>query len=349
MIIVNLVHFTLYIQIKLYTYFVVKILLTGGAGYIGSHTSIAFLDAGHEVTIIDNLSTGNKNLIPDNASFLECNINDTSIINQLLKKEKFDALLHFAGYVQVEESINNPDKYFDNNTKNAKILFNTCKKNKLLNIIFSSTAAAYGNQFSAEPIKENSLIKPLNPYGESKIQTESYLQNNSNLNYIILRYFNVAGADPKMRTGLISKKATHLIKIASEVAVGKRDKITIFGNDYPTPDGTAVRDYIHVSDLADIHVIATEHLIKHQQSNIINCGYGKGFSVKEVLTTVNEINKKPILIENGNRRPGDSSILISDISKLRKIFNWYPKYNNLKFIIKTAINWEKKLINNNYA
>ena len=320
-----------------------KILLTGGAGYIGSHTSLALLDAGHEVTIIDNLSTGNKNLIPNGASFVNCDINDIEVISNILQKQKFDALLHFAGYIQVEESVINPEKYFKNNTENAIILFDICEKNNLTNIIFSSTAAAYGNPINEEPISENSLLKPLNPYGESKIKTEKYLQNNNKLNYIILRYFNVAGADPKMRSGLISKKATHLIKIASEVAVGKRNKITIFGEDYPTPDGTAIRDYIHVSDLANIHINAAEYLIKKQKSEIINCGYGKGFSVKEVLEVVNNVSDYPINIERGDRRAGDSSMLVSNVSKLINLLNWKPKYNNLNFIVKTAIEWEKKL------
>jgi UDP-glucose 4-epimerase len=326
-----------------------KILLSGGAGYIGSHTTLALLDQGHQVTVIDNLSTGNKDLIPENASFIECDIEDSLTITNLLKKEKFDALMHFAGFIQVEESVKNPKKYFINNTENSKILFEVCQNNNLKNIIFSSTAAAYGNPIDEKPIKEDVLLKPLNPYGESKVLTEKYLQSNSQLKFIILRYFNVAGADPKMRSGLISKKATHLIKIASEAAVGKRDLITIFGNDYSTPDGTAIRDYIHVSDLADIHVKAVEHLIKNQQSNIINCGYGKGYSVKDVLAKVDEVNQKAVTTEIGSRRLGDSAMLVSDTSKLNSLFNWKPKHNNLSFIIKTAIDWEKKLLNSSRA
>ena len=322
-----------------------KILLTGGAGYIGSHAAIALLEGGHKVTVIDNLSTGNKKLIPPSANFVNCNINDVMTISQILQKEKFDALMHFAGYIEVEESVSNPKKYFDNNTKNSKILFDTCIKNNLKNIIFSSTAAAYGNPINSEPIKESTDLKPINPYGESKIQSELYLKENSQCNFIILRYFNVAGADPKMRSGLISKKATHLIKIASEVAVGKRKDITIFGNDYPTPDGTAIRDYIHVSDLADVHVKAVEYLVSKQQSNIINCGYGKGFSVKDVLKIVNQVNDKPISIKNGDRRAGDPSMLVSNVSKLHSLFDWQPKYNDLSFIVKTSIDWEKKLLN----
>ena len=322
-----------------------KILLTGGAGYIGSHAAIALLEGGHKVTVIDNLSTGNKKLIPPSANFINCNINDVTTISQILQKEKFDALMHFAGYIEVEESVSNPKKYFDNNTKNSKILFDTCIKNNLKNIIFSSTAAAYGNPANSEPIKESTDLKPINPYGESKIQSELHLKENAQCNFIILRYFNVAGADPKMRSGLISKKATHLIKIASEVAVGKRKDITIFGNDYPTPDGTAIRDYIHVSDLADVHVKAVEYLVSKQESNIINCGYGKGFSVKDVLKIVNQVNDKPISIKNGDRRAGDPSMLVSNVSKLHSLFDWQPKYNDLSFIVKTSIDWEKKLLN----
>ena len=326
-----------------------KILLSGGAGYIGSHTTLALLDQGHKVTVIDNLSTGNRKLIPKDANFIESNIEDSLTIANLLKKEKFDALMHFAGFIQVEESVNDPKKYFINNTENSKILFETCQNNNLKNIIFSSTAAAYGNPIEEKPIKEDALLKPLNPYGESKILTEKYLQSNSQLKFFILRYFNVAGADPKMRSGLISKKATHLIKIASEVAVGKRDSITIFGDDYSTPDGTAIRDYIHVSDLADIHVKAAEYLINNQQSKIINCGYGKGFSVKDVLKKVDEVNQKSIKFKIGSRRAGDSAMLVSDTSKLNSLFDWKPRHNDLSFIIKTAIDWEKKLLKNNRA
>ena len=257
--------------------------------------------------------------------------------------------MHFAGFVQVEESVRNPKKYFDNNTENAKILFDTCVQNNLTNIIFSSTAAVYGNPLDTDPITETTMLKPLNPYGKSKIQTEEYLQNNKTLNYFILRYFNVAGADPLMRSGLISKEPTHLIKITSEAAVGKREKVIIFGNDYPTPDGTAIRDYIHVSDLADIHVKAAEHLVTNQQSTILNCGYGRGFSVKDVLEIANTVNNKPIPIEMGSRRAGDSTMLVSNVSKLHQLLDWKPKHNDLSFIIKTAIEWERKLMENENA
>ena len=324
-----------------------KVLVTGGAGYIGSHVVLSLLESGYDVTIIDNLSTGNKNLIPNDAEFIKCNINELEKVDSIIKKNDFSAIMHFAGFIRVEESITFPDKYFTNNTKNSEQLFNICIKNNLSNIIFSSTAAVYGNAPHTDLISETTKLKPLNPYGESKARTEQYLlkQITTDINYIILRYFNVAGADPKMRSGLISKNTTHLIKIISEVAVGERDKVIIFGNDYNTPDGTAIRDYIHVSDLADIHIKALEFMIENNKSEIFNCGYGHGYSVKEVLDVANKICNNKIKVQNGARRTGDAEILVSDIIKLKRMINWTPKYNKLDFIIKTAIDWEFKLQN----
>ena len=321
-----------------------NILLTGGAGYIGSHVVLALLDNGHSVSVIDDLSTGHKDLLPDNIQFLECNINNKNKVASLIKQNNFDVLMHFAAFIKVEESIKNPEKYFTNNTDNAINLFNTCFENNLKNIIFSSTAAAYGNPETNINIPETELLRPLNPYGESKIKTEKFLlQNKDRFKFIILRYFNVAGADPNLRTGLISKNTTHLIKITSEVAVGKKEKVTIFCNDYNTPDGTAIRDYIHVSDLADIHLKAMEYLISNKKSKIFNCGYGKGYSVKEVVDITNKITGGSIKFEYGKRRLGDAENLVSDISKFHQYIDWTPRYNNLSTIIETAINWEKKL------
>ena len=324
-----------------------KILLTGGAGYIGSHVLLSIIENKHEVVVIDDLSTGNKNLIPENIKLINTNINNSEKISNILTTENFDLLLHFAGFIKVEESVQNPDKYFKNNTDNAIKLFETCLKHNLKNIIFSSTAAAYGNPINNESITEEETLSPLNPYGESKVKTEEYLLNNKDkFNSIILRYFNVAGADPELRSGLISDTPTHLIKILSEVAVGKRKKISIFGNDYNTKDGTAIRDYIHVSDLANIHLEAAKYLLEKKISNIFNCGYGKGYSVLEVINTANQIYDNKIKFEFDKRRPGDSEKLISNVDKLHEHINWKPKFDDLKLIIKTAVEWEKKLNEN---
>ncbi len=320
-----------------------NILLTGGAGYIGSHVALALIDSGHKVHIIDNLSTGNENLIPKNASFTICEIEDENKVSKIVKDEKFDALMHFAGYIQVEESVNFPNKYFFNNTENSIKLFETCKTNGLNNIIFSSTAATYG--FSTnKTIDENSNLYPQNPYAESKIKAENYLiKNKKNLNYIILRYFNVAGADYKMRSGQISNKSTHLIKVLSEVLIGKRKEINIFGNNYNTPDGTAIRDYIHVSDLSDIHIKAVEYLLNKCVSNIFNCGYGKGYSVLDVINTAKELYGNIINYNFSSRRAGDVERLVANTNKISNHIKWDPKFNNMKTIIKSSVEWEKKL------
>ena len=321
-----------------------KILLTGGAGYIGSHVLLSILEKKYNVVVVDDLSTGNINLIPEGIQHIKCNINEKDRLSNIIQAEKFDILLHFAGYIKVEESVRNPTKYFKNNTENAITLFETCYKNNLKNIIFSSTAAAYGNPSNNDPIKEEASLNPLNPYGQSKIETEDYLIKNADkFNSIILRYFNVAGADPKLRSGLISKEPTHLIKILSEVAVGKRDKIYLYGNDYNTDDGTPVRDYIHVSDLADIHIKTAEYLMDKKISNIFNCGYGVGYSVLEVVNEANKITGNKIKYEFSERRPGDAEKLVSNIEKLSQTINWKPKFNDLNLILKTAINWEKKI------
>jgi|TARA_Y100000294_G_scaffold38760_1_gene34733 UDP-glucose 4-epimerase len=324
-----------------------NIIVTGGAGYIGSNIALALLDAGYEVTIIDNLSTGNERLIPSKAEFVKCNINDIEKLENLINKKKFTAIMHFAGFVEVEESVSYPEKYFENNTTNSIKLFDLCLQNGLSNIIFSSTATVYGNPAHKGLVSETNDIKPINPYGESKVRTENYLRqfDSSKINYIILRYFNVAGADPKTRSGLIKKNPTHLIKIASEAAIGKRSSVQIFGNDYNTPDGTAIRDYIHVSDLADIHIKVLQFLLEKKQSEIFNCGYGKGYSVKDVLNVTNSLCKNRINILNSPRRMGDAEMVVSDIGKLKRMIDWTPKYNKLDFIIKTAIDWELKLQN----
>jgi len=326
-----------------------KILLTGGAGYIGSHCLLSIIENKYEVVVIDDLSTGNKNLIPNNVQFINCNISDTEKISNILENGSFDVLFHFAGFIKVEESVSEPEKYFKNNTNNAIKLFETCYKFGLKDIIFSSTAAVYGNPINNNSIKENEVLKPLNPYGESKVKTENFLiQNKDRFNSIILRYFNVAGADPKLRTGLISNEPTHLIKIISEVAVGKREKIKIYGNDYNTEDGTAIRDFIHVSDLADIHLAAAKYLLEKKQTNLFNCGYGKGYSVLEVIKEANKLTGNKIKYDYDKRRPGDAEKLISNVEKLHENINWKPKYNNMNSLIQTSINWEKKIYEKNF-
>tara|TARA_Y200000002_G_scaffold266113_1_gene221120 strand:+ start:427 stop:1410 length:984 start_codon:yes stop_codon:yes gene_type:complete len=321
-----------------------NILLTGGAGYIGSHAALSLLDGGHKVHIIDNLSTGNEILIPKSAKFTNCNINNVEVISDLIQSNNFDLLMHFAGFIQVEESVKQPEKYFENNTNNAIKLFNICKNNGLTKIVFSSTAAAYGLVSEDKLIDEHTNLNPQNPYAESKIKTEKFLfDNKDNFQFIILRYFNVAGADKKLRSGQISKKSTHLIKKISEVVVGKRDQIEIFGNNYNTPDGTAIRDYIHVSDLADIHLEVAKYLLKNLESNLFNCGYGNGFSVLDVVKTTNSIYQNKITYKFSSRREGDVEKLIADTSKLLNYFKWQPKYNDLREIINSSIRWEEKI------
>ena len=321
-----------------------NILLTGGAGYIGSHAALALLDDGHKVHIIDNLSTGNEKLIPNSAKFTNCNINNEEVISNLIQSNNFDVLMHFAGFIQVEESVKQPEKYFENNTDNSIKLFNICKENGLTKIIFSSTASAYGLVSENKLIDEYTNLNPQNPYAESKIKTEKFLfDNKDKFQFIILRYFNVAGADEKLRSGQISKKSTHLIKKISEVVVGKRDQINIFGNDYNTPDGTAIRDYIHVSDLADIHLEVAKYLLKNLESNLFNCGYGNGFSVLDVVNAANKIYQNKIIYRFSNRRDGDVEKLISETSKILKHIDWKPKHNDLGEIINSSVRWEKKI------
>ena len=322
-----------------------KILVTGGAGYIGSHVCNLLLDSGYEVTVIDSLVTGNKNLVPKNARLVVSDIADEKKIEDLVIKEKFDLVMHFAGLIRVDESVKEPKKYHMFNFVKGKIFLNICFKNGLNKIIFSSTASVYGNP-NKEKVLESDPLNPLNPYATSKLKLEDFIKKTSekiDLKYIILRYFNVAGSDEKLRSGLISKHSSHLIKIACEVAVGKREKLIINGNDYDTFDGTPIRDFIHVSDLADIHLISAKHLIDSGKSDIFNCGYGKGYSVKEVIENFNQILDKKISYEIGPRRDGDSKMIIANPEKFNKFFGWKPKFNNIKYILKTAVDWEKKI------
>ena len=324
-----------------------NIIVTGGAGYIGSHVVNLLIDKGYKVTVIDNLITGTLKLINKKATFHKIDIADENKIESILKNNQFDLIMHFAGLIRVDESVKDPKKYNEYNFTKSKIFLKNCLKYKINKIIFSSTATVY-NDLKETKLSEKDELNPTNPYAESKLNFEKHLINQAkinNLKYIILRYFNVAGADEKLRSGLISKYSTHLIKIASEVAVGKKSELIINGNDYDTPDGTPIRDYIHISDLADIHLVAAKYLHEKNQSNIFNCGYGKGYSVKEVIEAYNKFLKKKIKFKIGPKRPGDSKILIANPDKFNQTMNWKPKFDNLKYILKTAYHWEKKLKN----
>ena len=322
-----------------------NILITGGAGYIGSHVCHLLIEQGYKVTCIDSLITGNKELLPKQVKLEVFDIAEKEKVTKLIKDNNFDLVMHFAGLIRVDESVKQPKRYNNFNYLKAKIFLETCYKNGLKKIIFSSTASVYGNP-KTQKVKETDPTNPLNPYASSKLELENFIRETSEsykTKYIILRYFNVAGADEKMRTGLISKVSSHLIKVACEVVIGKRDKLIINGDDYNTPDGTAIRDYIHISDLAEIHLISSNYLIDGGESNLFNCGYGNGFSIKDVINEFNKIINKNLETIIGPRRPGDNEMIVSDVEKFTKYFSWKPKYNNLNYILKTAIEWEKKL------
>ena len=322
-----------------------NILLTGGAGYIGSHTALSLIEKGNSVSIIDNLTTGDKKLIPNKAKYYKCDIADQKLIQKIINDNNFNLVIHFAGLTRVDESVRYPDKYNYNNFEKSKIFFESCINNKIKNIIFSSTASVYGDNKSSY-IKETETLNPMNPYAKSKLKIEEYLiqkAKEKKISYIILRYFNVAGADIKNRSGLISKNSSNLVKVLCEVATKKRDKITINGNDYKTKDGTAIRDFIHVSDIADMHYVVAKFMLKETFSDVYNCGYGSGYSVKEVIKEMEKILTKKLKVDIGPRRKNDIPISIANADKFKKKFNWKPKFNNLNYILTTALDWEKKL------
>lgn len=326
-----------------------NILVTGGAGYIGSHTTYSLLDGGHNVTVIDNLSTGFKEIIPENVTFYEGCVSDEALVTRIIHTHNVEAIIHFAGSISVEESINKPHLYYKNNTENSRHLIETSVKNNVNNFVFSSTAATYGPTYSKQPVSETMPQQPSSPYGWSKLFIEQILKDTSaatsTFNYGILRYFNVAGSDKKGRTGQISKNSTHLIKIASEVASGKRREMTIFGDDYDTPDGTCLRDFIHVSDVATVHRLLVEHISSKNKSVIFNCGYGIGHSVKQVIDTYAKVTGKQIPHTISPRRQGDIPYIVADSSSLRKELNWTPQHDSLEEIIQSSYDWEQRLSN----
>lgn len=320
-----------------------KLLVTGGAGYIGSHVVKALGLQGHDITVLDNLSTGNKKAITF-GELVEGDLSNEVLLDNLFSAKKFEAVLHFAGSIVVPDSVSDPLGYYSNNTINSHRLIRACVKHGCHQFIFSSTAAVYG-MTGESAATENTPTRPINPYGHSKLMTEQMLTDtaaSSSLRFVALRYFNVSGADPEGQIGQSFPGATHLIKVACETATGKRPSIKVFGTDYPTPDGTCVRDFIHVTDLADAHVKALDYLAKGGKSEIMNCGYGHGFSVKQVLSKVREITGVQIKVEESPRRAGDPASVLSKADKIRSLLGWKPKHDDLGFIIKTAYEWESK-------
>jgi UDP-glucose 4-epimerase len=322
------------------------VLVTGGAGYIGSHAVLALLDAGHTPVVIDNLVTGFRWAVPEGVAFYEGDIADSELVARIIKNEGIVAVMHFAGSVVVPESVENPLKYYHNNTAKTRVLIDSIISNGVKHMIFSSTAATYGIPESS-PVREDMPTLPINPYGTSKLMTEMMLRDVAaahDFNYCALRYFNVAGADPEGRSGQSTVGATHLIKIAVEAALGKRESVSVFGTDYATDDGTGVRDYIHVADLAAAHVIALEALVADPQtSHTLNCGYGHGYSVMQVLDAVDRVTNNKLVRNMEGRRAGDPDALISDNRAIMSRFGWQPLYDDLDMIVKHALAWERKL------
>lgn len=322
-----------------------KVLVTGGAGYIGSHVVNLLGQAGHDIVVIDNLSTGRKDSVLYGKLIVEDLANHAAMKN-LFAQENFEACLHFAGSIVVPESVKKPLPYYENNTSNSLNLIKLCTEHKVNKFIFSSTAAVYGETADGICFEETS-VNPVNPYGRSKLMTEWMLEdasNSSDLCYVALRYFNVSGANIDLKVGQCTPNATHLIKIASECASGKRDEMSLFGEDYPTEDGTCIRDYIHVDDLAQAHVDALQYLNESQQSQVLNCGYGKGYSVKQVIAAVKKVTGQEFKVNVTGRREGDAACLISNADKIREVLKWTPKHDHLETIIKTAYEWEKSLV-----
>jgi UDP-glucose 4-epimerase len=322
------------------------VLVTGGAGYIGSHAVLALRDAGWPVAVIDNLVTGFRFAVPEGVPFYEGDIEDAALLARIFAEQGTRAVMHFAGSIVVPESVEKPLEYYHNNTVKSRALIAAAVTAGVPHFIFSSTAATYGMP-AVSPVTEDTPKEPINPYGWSKLMTERMLADTSAahpLNYCALRYFNVAGADPQGRSGQSTAGATHLIKVAVEAALGKRDSVAVFGTDYATPDGTGVRDYIHVSDLANAHLLALEALIEEPQRSLtMNCGYGRGFSVLEVLDAVDRVTNLKIERVLAPRRAGDPDSLVSDPSRIKATLPWVPKHAELDGIVRDALAWERKL------
>ena len=318
------------------------VLLTGGAGYIGSHVALDLLQEGYEVIILDDLSKGFPEAVTG-CELVEGDTGNKELLALLLGKRQVAAVMHFAGSTIVPESVKKPLWYYENNTAKSRDLIEACVKAGVKHFVFSSTAAVYGLPESGK-VTLHTPTEPVNPYGTSKLMTELMLRDVSGvapLNHAALRYFNVAGADPEGRIGQSTPDSTLLIKVACEVALGKRAELYIYGTDYPTPDGTGVRDYIHVSDLAAAHVLALRRLESGSESITVNCGYGHGYSVREVVRAVEQVHGSPITVVETDRRPGDPPMLVADGSSAKEILGWQPRYDDLEFIVRTGYDWEK--------
>jgi UDP-glucose 4-epimerase len=325
------------------------VLVTGGAGYIGSHMVLRLCDAGEDVVVLDNLSTGFDWAIDERAVFMAGNAGDMDLVADLIDTHKVDAIVHFAGSIVVPESVANPLKYYGNNTAASRNLIEAAVKGGVKHIIFSSTAAVYGTP-GLEPVAEDATLLPLSPYGRSKLMTEMMLADVAAahpLTYGVLRYFNVAGADPQKRSGQSTPMATHLIKVAAQAALGQRDGVDIFGTDYPTPDGTGVRDYIHVTDLVEAHALLLQHLRGGGDSLTLNCGYGRGYSVRQVIDMVREVAGTEFTVREAPRRPGDAASVVARADKVRELLGWRPAHDDLEEIVTAAYEWESYLVTRN--
>ncbi len=323
-----------------------SVLVTGGAGYIGSHMVLALADANEKVVVLDNLSTGLRSAVDARAIFVEGDIADVELVSSLFAQHDVQAIVHFAGSIIVPESVSDPLKYYFNNTAKTRALIDTAVQKGIPHFVFSSTAAVYGMP-ERVPVTEDVALNPMSPYGRSKLMTEWMLEDVAAahaLKYAILRYFNVAGADPAGRSGQSTRDATHLIKVAVQTALGLRQQMSIFGTDYDTPDGTCIRDYIHVSDLIAAHMDALNHLRQGGESITANCGYGHGSSVSEVVNAVREVTGLPIDAVLAARRPGDPAAIVADASRARRVLGWAPRHDNLEEIVEHAFAWENKLI-----
>ncbi len=321
-----------------------KILVTGGAGYIGSHIAYALLDQGALPVILDNMSFGYKALVPNNLQIHEIDVRDTKAVTDLMKSESIEGVIHMAALAVVSDSIADPVAYYSNNVEGTASVLKVCEMAGIQSFVFSSSCSVYGS-VGEKPANEDHPLCPESPYGESKAMAETVVNTMSKIKGIrsvILRYFNVAGADPEGRSGLLNKKSQRIFMAASRAAVRELDALDVYGNDYDTPDGTAVRDYIHVSDLADIHIEALKYLMSGGETTTINCGYSKGYSVKEIAEGMQRVTGINFPINYESRRQGDPSSVIADTTKMHKILGWTPKYNDLDILLKTSYQWRLK-------